>query len=319
MNKLLLYLLLVLIMILFAHILDSNKKTKSPEPVQIREKFDIGVNYETYNNYEKYIGSVVRLKVKVPILNTYTNNFNELNENKYFYLACVKLNPNCNVVNVNNSCIPIFVDHKKCGNNGLSIESNKDTYRLVLLHESQIDMPDLSDTCNFVFERVNDKVYLKNIQNGHYPRLFTNNVYVSIIGNPVDINKNKNMLCAGSIGNTTDNSGTTIGVHNLDGNTYLLSTMDSNTSSPVKLTFGNSMDSDVVSIQFEKYNNYGQVYDYYDLIYTNNVETSSIYTINTVSIDNYIKRIYPSNSLQFMPEIISPSPEYIKSMYVKEV
>jgi hypothetical protein len=180
-------------------------------------------------------------------------------------------------------------------------------------------MPDLSDTCNFVFERVNDKVYLKNIQNGHYPRLFTNNVYVSIIGNPVDINKNKNMLCSGSVGNTTNNSGTTIGVHNLDGNTYLLSTMDSNTSSPVKLTFGNSMDNDVVSIQFEKYNNYGQVYDYYDLIYTNNVETSSIYTINTVSIDNYNKRIYPSNSLQFMPEIITPSPEYIKSRYVKGV
>lgn len=321
MNKLLLYLLLVLVMILFAHMLDNNVQKKYI--IKNREPFDIG------NSYEKYIGSVVRLKVNLPVLNTHINGFNELDENKHFYLACVKLNPNCNVINVNNSCVSVFVDHKQCNNNGLSIESNKDTHRLVLLHESQIDMPDLSNTCNFVFEKVNDKIYLKNIQNGHYPRLFTNNVYISVVGESVDINRNSNILCGNGSSQSFNNNSTTIGIHNLDGNTYLLSTMNSNTSSPVKLTFNDSVNgdsvnrerevSDTVSIQLEKYNNYGQVYDYYDLIYTNKVETSSIYTVNTVSIDNHIKRLYPSNRLQFIPEVISPSPEFVRHKFIKGV
>jgi hypothetical protein len=333
MNKLLLYLLLVLVMILFAHMLDNNIQKKyiiknHVQQLPIREPFDIG------NSYEKYIGSVVRLKVNLPVLNTHINGFNELVENKHFYLACVKLNPNCNVINVNNSCVSVFVDHKLCNNNGLSIESNKDTHRLVLLHESQIDMPDLSNTCNFVFEKINDKIYLKNIQNGHYPRLFTNNVYISVVGESIDINRNSNILCGNGSSQSFNNDSTTSGIHNLDGNTYLLSTMNSNTSSPVKLTFndsingnsingnsinGNSEVSDTVSIQLEKYNNYGQVYDYHDLIYTNKVETSSIYTVNTVSIDNHIKRLYPSNRLQFIPEVISPSPEFVRHKFIKGV
>jgi len=325
-----------------------------------KNEVKIKMNREGFNgnDYDKYIGSVVRLKVNLPILGIHINGVSDINENttnKYFYLACVKLNPNCNVVNVNNSCVPIFIDNKQCNNNNLGIESNKDTYRFVLIHESQIDMPDLSDTCNFVFQKVNDKIYLKNIQNNHYPKLFTNDVFVSVIGTANDINKNNNILCGdmGGMGTGGDRRGQggagagAIGVYNLDGNTYLLSTTDSKTSSPVKLTFkkdGNGMGEgvggrnggggdggssgggdgggggeDVVTIQLEKYNEYGQVYDYYDLIYTNDVETSSIYTLNTVSIDNYIKRDFPSNTLHFKPEIITKSPEYIKSNYIKSV
>jgi hypothetical protein len=333
MNKLLLYLLLVLVMILFAHMLDNNIQQRPIRPIRpirdnniqqrpirptrpIRENFDVDIGIS--NSYEKYIGSVIRLKVNLPVLNTRISGFNELVENKYFYLACVKLNPNCNVVNVNNSCVSVFVDDKLCNNNGLSIESNKDTHRLVLLHESQIDMPDLSNTCNFVFEKINDKIYLKNIQNGYYPRLFINNVYASVIGESNQLNNNNNILCGGFT-STFNNATTTVGTHNLDGNTYLLSTMNSNTSSPVKLTFNDSRGYDTVTIQLEKYNNYGQPYDYYDLIYTNSVETSSIYTVNTVSIDNYIKRLYPSNGLEFIPEVISLSPEYVKNRFVKRV
>jgi len=329
MNKLLLYILLVIIMILFTHMIDKKNEVK------------IKMNREGFNgnDYDKYIGSVVRLKVNLPILGIHINGVSDINENttnKYFYLACVKLNPNCNVVNVNNSCVPIFIDNKQCNNNNLGIESNKDTYRLVLIHESQIDMPDLSDTCNFVFQKVNDKIYLKNIQNNHYPKLFTNDVFVPVIGTANDINKNNNILCGdmgaggkGGKGGAGAGPGAgAIGVYNLDGNTYLLSTTDSKTSSPVKLTFKKNGDGmggsggsggEVVTIQLEKYDEYGQVYDYYDLIYTNDVETSSIYTLNTVSIDNYIKRDFPSNTLDFKPDIITKSPEYIKSNYIKSV
>jgi hypothetical protein len=330
MNKLLLYILLVIIMILFAHMIDKKNEVK------------IKMNREGFIGNE-YIGSVVRLKVNLPMLGIHTNGVSDTNENttnKFFYLACVKLNPNCNVVNVNNSCVPIFIDKKQCNNNSLGIESNKDTYRLVLIHESQIDMPDLSDTCNFVFQKVNDKIYLKNIQNNHYPKLFTNDVFVPVIGTANDINKNNNILCgdmgAGGKGGKGGAGAGAIGVYNLDGNTYLLSTTDSKTSSPVKLTFkkddggytggngggnggGSGGSGEVVTIQLEKYDEYGQAYDYYDLIYTNDVETSSIYTLNTVSIDNYIKRDFPSNTLHFKPEIITKSPEYIKSNYIKSV
>jgi len=362
MNQLLLYLLLVLLMILFAHMLDSDKRIKVK-----KENFNGGGNGGGGNGgggngdgsndggANKYIGSVIRLKVNLPQLDinlpqldinlpqldistTSEEKALETN-NKIFYLAFVKLNPNCSVINVNKSCVSVFVDDIKCNNNGLSIESNKNTYRLVLLHESQINKPDLSDTCNFVFEKVNDKIYLKNIQNeGYYPKLFTNNVYATVIGTSSNININNNILCSNSAnvnGKNGITNNTTIGTHNLDGNTYLLSTTDNKTSSPVKLTFkkvdnkvngnvdnkvnGNVDTNDVITIQLEKYDQYGQVYDYYDLIYTNKTETSSIYTVNTVSIDNYIKRLYPSNTLQFTPEIITQSPEFIKSNYVKKV
>lgn len=326
MNKLLLYLLLVLIMILFAHMLDSDKRIKVK-----KENFN-GDGSGSGSN--KYIGSVIRLKVNLQHLDTnsdgafdtYSEETVGANSNSIFYLAYVKLNPNCSVINVNKSCVSVFVDDKQCNNNGLSIESNKDTYRLVLLHESQINMPDLSDTCNFVFEKSNDKIYLKNIQNEHYPKLFTNNVYASVLGTSSDINKNNNILCGDSANIISTNgitSNATIGTHNLDGKTYLLSTTDNKTSSPVKLTFkkvnGKVDNYDVIDIQLEKYDQYGQVYDYYDLIYTDKTETSSIYTVNIVSIDNYIKRLYPSNTLQFTPEIISQSPEFIKRNYVKKV
>lgn len=314
MNNLLLYLLLILIMILFAHILDRN----------IIKKFDVNENFDINEN-NKYIGSVIRLKVNLPILNTNLIGFNENNKNKYFYLAFVKLNPNCTVININNTCDTVFVDQKKCDNNGLSIESNKDTYRLVLIHESIIDAIGLNNTTNFVFHKINDKIYLKSINNGHYPRLFTNDVYVPVIGTTSDINKNKNILCGNNAINainTKTTSNNSVGVSNLDGNTYLLSTLDSNTSSPVKINFNNSVNNknmDTITIQLEKYNQYGQVYDYYDLIYTNNTETSSIYTVNTISIDKHDKRVYPSNTLTFQPEIVTNSPQYLKSNFVKSL
>jgi len=311
MNNLLLYLLLILIMILFAHILDRD----------ITKKFDVNENFDV-NEDIKYVGSVVRLKVNLPMLNTHITGFDENNKNKYFYLAFVKLNPNCSVINVNNACDSVFVDQKKCDNNGLSIESNKDTYRLVLIHESLIDAADLNNTTNFVFQKINDRVYLKNINNGHYPKLFTNDVYVPIIGTSSDINKNKNILCGN---NTITNNATNsiVGIYNLDGNTYLLSTLDSNTSSPVKINFNNSGNNkdieDTITIQLEKYNQYGQVYDYYDLIYTNNTETSSVYTVNTISIDKHDKRIYPSNTLTFQIEIVTYSSQYLKNKYIKSL
>jgi hypothetical protein len=328
MNQLLLYLLLVLLMILFAHILDSDKRIKVKKENFNSDKGGGGGE----SGVNKYIGSVIRLKVNLPILkknvlgpNSVSKDVLGTNSNSnIFYLAYVKLNPNCNVINVNKSCVSVFVDDKQCNNNGLSIESNKDTYRLVLLHESQIDKPDLSDTCNFVFQKVNDKMYLKNIQNEHYPKLFTNDVYATVIGNSSNMNKNNNILCGNDVNSNSTTSDNTIGVHNLDGKTYLLSTTENKTSSPVKLTFKkvneNGISYDVVNIQLEKYNEYGQVHDYYDLIYTEKTETSSIYTVNTVSIDNYIKKNQnASNTLQFIPEIISLSPEFIESNYVRTV
>ena len=59
MNQLLLYLLLVLLIILFAHMLDSDKRIKVK-----KENFNGGGG-----GVNKYIGSVIRLKVNLPQLN----------------------------------------------------------------------------------------------------------------------------------------------------------------------------------------------------------------------------------------------------------
>lgn len=312
MNKLLLYIILVIIMILFAHFIDKKYNIKNN-----KENFDVEKKYNIY------VGSVIRLKVNLPELNTYTENVNENSKKKYFYLACVELNPNCNVIIKNKSCVPMFINNKQCNNNKLSIESNKNKYRLVLIHESQINKPGLSDTCNFVFQKINDKIYLKNIQNGHYPKLFTNDVFVPLSGSLSDDDKiiNNNILCGDTKNDNTKNDIALMvtGSYNLDGSTYLLSTKENTDSSPVKLNFKTEKDNDIVNIQLEKYDQYGQVYDYYNLISANNFETSSIYTLNTISIDKGITFNSSSSPLYFELEIIEKNPEYIKQNYIKMV
>ena len=321
-NYLLLYLILIIIMIIFAHILDKYSCKKIINN-------DSSEGFDTKNNIkQEIISSAFKLKVNLPHLKTYIPNFNENVAVKYFYLAFVKLNPNCNVVNVNGGCVSVYVDEKKCNNHMLSIESNKDTYRLVLIHESQINLPDLIGTSNFTFEKVNNIIYLKNINNGHYPSLYTNDVFIPIVGDisniPPDvninnINKNNNILCADSNKGTmaTPQSKIITGLNNLDGNMYLLSTTNIKNSSPINIVYNENGD---IQIQLIKYNKYGQEQDYYDLIYNpTNVESTTIYNVNTISFDKYNTRVYPSNTLSFTPEIINYSKEYLKNKYIKSM
>jgi hypothetical protein len=324
-NYLLLYLLLIIIMIIFAHILDRYSCKKN---INNDEGFDTIDSNTKDDIKEQIISSVFKLKVNLPHLKTYIPDFNENVAKKYFYLAFVKLNPNCDIINVNNACVSIYIDEKKCNNQMLSIESNKDTYRLVLIHESQINSPDLIGTSNFTFEEVNNIIYLKSINNGHYPSLYKNDVFIPITGDisnvPEDINinnitKNNNIVCGDSNKDTiaTSTSKMISGIYNLDGNMYLLSTTDIKNSSPIKIVYNQDGN---IQIQFVKYNKYGQEDDYYDLIYNpTNIESTSIYKVNTISFDKHDMRLYPSNTLSFIPEIINYSKEYLKNKYVKNI
>ena len=108
-NYLLLYLLLIIIMIIFAHILDrySCKKIINNDS---NEGFDMSASASANYKSDDIIGAVFKLKFNLPHLKTYIQNFNENVAKKYFYLAFVKLNPNCDIINVNNSCVSVYID-----------------------------------------------------------------------------------------------------------------------------------------------------------------------------------------------------------------
>ena len=183
------------------------------------------------------------------------------------------------------------------------------------------------------------------MNNGHYPSLYKNDVFIPIvgnIGNIGNINKNNNIVCGSSNKNTVVSSTTDIisGISNLDGNMYLLSTTDIKNSSPINIVtvedgggggtgggIGGGEDSGSniqkqkqIQIQIVTYNKYGQTHESYDLIYNpTNIENTSIYKVNTISFDKHDMRLYPSNTLSFIPEIIMYSKDYLKNKYVKDI
>jgi hypothetical protein len=226
-----------------------------------------------------------------------------------FYLSIEKLDPNCQVED-GNKCLNIFVDNKKCTNATLSNVSKINAYRLVLVSKAYVLDPNIpfGKNVDFTIVKVGEKYYLKNIQTGYMPKLFTNDFKQQLYGymdenylsNLSTIKSNTNKLCgAGPVAETEQEENTGIGnifgkamsgifggsqqsgpkadqkfvncFTNADGSMYMMSTTNLAESNPVKFVLNKD---GTVNIRLQSFNSYGNIDKTYSLVFCNfNVNT----------------------------------------------
>jgi hypothetical protein len=149
------------------------------------------------------VGGTFRLRVSLKNVPPYITGqeYKEGTTND-FYLSVEKLEPNCNI-NGNNGCLSIYVDNKNCNNAILSNVSRTNPYRLVLVSKTYVDNASnpMGKNVDFTMIKVGDKVYIKNIQTGYMPQLFTNNFKQNVYGY-MDDNQLSNLSTIKSTTNT---------------------------------------------------------------------------------------------------------------------
>jgi hypothetical protein len=131
-------------------------------------------------------GGIFRLRVNIPILDPYIKGVKYTTQNpNFFYLGIEKLEPNCEI-NENiedNICKKVFIDNKDCRNKLLA-EKIENNFRFVLIpsiiatDESMIHGKNI----DFTIVEQNGKTYLKNIQTGLIPKLYSNNTAKTLHG-----------------------------------------------------------------------------------------------------------------------------------------
>ncbi len=285
------------------------------------------------NDVNKYlINSIFKLKVNLPNIDPLISNKNDFNNPNYFYLAVEELETNCSI-NENNVCSNIYVDNKKCSNKSLSEISRRNSFRFVLVPIDYVNNPNVKygKNINFTIIKINDKLYLKNVDTGYLPQLYKNDFNQIILSNlfkdETNINHlstNKNILCNTSTNISTDKNpiDTLVSIKNSDGNNYLITTYDINKSNSIKFNYFN----DQIQINLQTYNSYGIADNSFILIYCNYV-TSTLQNIekakldnnikyNVVGFDDYNNPKFNNNKLNFSIEVIKFSDEYIKKMNV---
>jgi hypothetical protein len=150
------------------------------------------------------VNSTFRLSVNLTIPPYIKGRQYKPNEMNQFYLSVEKLDPNCQI-DTNNKCMNMYVDNKKCSNASLSNVSRTNAYRLVLISKTYALDPAVpfGKNVDFTIIKLGDKMYLKNIQTGYMPTLFTNNYLQSLYGymdvnylsNYPTLKSNENKLC----------------------------------------------------------------------------------------------------------------------------
>jgi hypothetical protein len=305
-------------------------------PIPINKNNLVGINgnnliINSDNDVNKYlINSVFKLKVNLPNINPLIANKNNFDDPNFFYLAVEELASNCSI-NENNVCSNIYVDNKKCYNKSLSEISRKNSFRFVLVPIDYVNNPNVKygKNINFTIIKIQDKLYLKNVDTGYLPQLYKNDfnqvVVSNILSDETNIGQlptNNNIVCnkTGIVENTPSNN--LISFRNSDGDNYLLTTLNINKSNSIKLIYLN----DKIQIKLQTYDSYGISNNNFTLVYCNynmnslqNIETSYLqnnikYNLICFDDDNHPK--LSLNKLNFSIEIIKFSDEYIKKMNV---
>lgn len=310
------------------------KELCAPIPVNMDNLVGINDNNLIIRNdidVNKYlINSVFKLKVNLPNINPLTSNINNIIDPNYFYLAVEELAPNC-LIKESDICSNIFVDNKKCNNKSLSEISRKNSFRFVLVPIDYVNNTSVkyAKNINFTIIKIQDKLYLKNIDTGYLPQLYKNDFNQLIIANvsPSDTNinqlsTNNNILCNPTTKSDEILSNSLSCMKNSDGNNYLLTTLNINKSNTIKLNYVNGQ----IQIKLETYDSYGVADNTFTLVYCNyntitlqNIEMSNIQNsikYNLICFDDDSNPKLSLNKLNFSIEIIKFSDEYIKKMSV---
>ena len=296
------------------------------------------VNNDDINNL--MVNGVFRLKVNLPNVPPYIKGEDfdmnvGINPN-YFYLCMVKLDPNCNIIALNGSCLQLYVDERKCSNKKLSVNSQLSPYRLVLIPEKyalDTTLPFINNI-NFTLVNVNNLLYLKNTNTNYFPSLFTDNSTINVTGNMINDSKSNvanipslinNNICNEHI-QPIDLNSPSLNVNCLiypDSEKYLMTTTDITLSSPIDIQINNN---NTINISLKTYNMYGFSDDSYSLI-IGDFDINTYKHIEIVTIENifsiFVNMVYfdsnktgklsKNNKLNFVVENISLPVNFIKN------
>jgi hypothetical protein len=242
------------------------------------------------NNIEKVLNNAkFKLKVMLPNMPSYIKGDTETKDikNNWFYLSVEKLNPNCKIKSITNTCMNIFVDDKNCNSKILTNYVQNNSHRIVLVSATyalNTEIPFGKNT-TFTINTIGDKQYLKNVETGYILSLYKNDITQNIYGNMINDHKSNinkmnpyiNEICKMSnISNTKINKKTVEKFQtennddnnddnnknkfiscqvNTNPNTYLITSNNFSTASPI--TIEQNPDN-TISLKISQFNLYGQ-------------------------------------------------------------
>lgn len=290
------------------------------------------------------IDGVFKLRVNLPNMPPYikgkTFDINKSTNPNYFYLSVEKLDPNCNIKASNGKCVQTFADDKKCNVKALTSYVQSNTFRLVLVSSQYALDPaiPMGKNSDFTLVKVNNQLYLRNVQTGYLPSLYSNDMVLPVFGD-MEIKPNSNVnKIYNQLNNTLCNQeippletkGTSFVKCNIkkDDGTYLITTKNIGSSSPIRVNFNSDK---TISLNLLSFNSYGyptkvysltscnfnvQTYKYIEKM-TNNLGT---FMINMVCFeDTQNSKANPKNQLKFTVELINFPKNFMKDNSIFDI
>ena len=283
------------------------------------------------------IGGTFKLRVNLPMMPPYIKgkNFNTqtgVNPN-YFYLSVEKLDNNCSIKNQNGTCRNVYADNKNCSTKALTAYTQNNSYRLVLISSQYALDPSipLGKNSDFTLVQIGGQIYLKNIQTGYLPSLYSNDSNILVYGD-MEINSNSNVnqvqqlitnnLCGQESLSIQDNGTKNVRCNiQQDPNIYLMTSNNIGESSPIRVNVNND---NTISLNLLSFNKYGYPTKIYSLIFCNfNVKTYSYIEKITNTLGTFLVNMVcfsdvqdtketSSNQLKFTVELINFPQNFIK-------
>lgn len=290
------------------------------------------------------IDGTFKLRVNLPNMPPYikgkTFDVNKGVNPNYFYLCVEKLDPNCNIKTANNKCVQSFADDKKCNIKALTSYTQSNTYRLVLVSSEYVLDPaiPIGKNSDFTLVQVNNQLYLKNVQTGYLPSLYSNDIALSVYGD-MEVKSNSNVnkiysqlnntLCDQEIPpiQTTGTSFVKCDIKQ-DPGTYLITTKNIGSSSPIRVNINSDKS---ISLNMLSFNTYGYPTKVYALTSCNfNVQTYAYiekmtnplgtFMVNMVCFEDTQNNIAkPKNQLKFTVELVNFPTNFVKDNSVFEI
>lgn len=285
-----------------------------------------------------------KLRVNMPLMPPYikgeTFDIKKGQNQNYFYLCVEKLDNNCNIKLPNGNCIKTFADNKNCDNKALTSYVNYNTFRLVLVSSQYVLDPTIpiGNNSDFTIVKVNNQLYLKNIQTGYLPSIYSNEQVLPIYGD-IEINNNTNVnKIYSQLNNTLCNqeeptiqtSGTSFVKCDIkkDPGTYLITSKNIGTSSPIRI---NINPDKTISFNLLSFNSYGYPTEVFALTSCKfNVKTFAFiekitnvlgtFMINLVCFESTSNNnANPKNQLKFTVELVNFPKNFIKDNSIFDI
>ena len=313
----------------------EGKLSSGGKPIQISSLFDVN---------KLMVGGIFKLKVNLPFVPPYIKGSNwdqkTGSDKNYFYLSVEKLDPNCNIKTSSGNCYTAYADEKNCSSKSLTTYNVSNSYRLVLIplvYALEPVIP-LGKSSDWTIIQLGSQYYLKNVQTGYLPSLYSDNSTIQVYGD-MEVSSNSNVsLINNEISNTlcTDKippvqtEGTAYVKCDIkkDPGLYLMMSKNIGTSSPIRININNNK---TIGINLLSFNSFGHPTKNYALTQCNfNVKTFAFiekitnnlgeFLVNMVCFtDTTTNNQIQKNQLEFTVELMKFPTSFIKDNSVFDI